>query len=84
MSAAHTEYASAEERYASDYAQAFDDFVRSMRRQGFLTSERVLEGAHDKATQKAADLARSRGQRSLNFAALSRAGLAKARSRHGY
>jgi hypothetical protein len=75
---------SAEDRFASDYATAFEDFMRSFRRQGVLTSERLLEGAHEKATQRATDLARSRGNRSMNFAALAKTGLAQARSRYGY
>jgi hypothetical protein len=84
MSAAPSYGASVEERFAEEYARAFDDFVRHVRGQGFPVSERVMEAADEKASRRAIDLATSRGHRSVNFAPMSRSGLAKARAKYGY
>jgi hypothetical protein len=84
MSAAHVESAGVEASFAEDYARTFDDFVRHMKRQGIPVSDRVLEAAHDRATQRATDAARQRGFRSVNFAPLAKSGLALARARFGY
>jgi hypothetical protein len=84
MSALPVELQSAEERFAEDYRLAFDDFVRHMRRQGYLVSDRILEGAHDKATERATAAARFRGQRSIDVRSMSRACLQRSLTWYGY
>lgn len=84
MSAARMEAVSVEAVFAEDYARTFDDFVRHMKRQGIPISDRVMETAHERATQKATDAARARGFRSVNLAPLAKSGLALARARFGY
>jgi predicted O-methyltransferase YrrM len=84
MSAVHMEGVFIEAAFAEDYARAFDDFVRHIKRQGIPVSDRVMEAAHERATKRATDAARARGYRSFNFAPLAKAGLAQARKRHGY
>lgn len=84
MSAARMEAVSVETVFAEDYARTFDDFVRHMKRQGIPISDRVMEAAHERATQKATDAARARGFRSVNLAPLAKSGLALARARFGY
>jgi hypothetical protein len=84
MSAVPVEGVFIEAAFAEDYARAFDDFVRHIRRQGIPISDRVMEAAHDRATQRATDAARRRGYRSFKFEPLAKAGLARARTRHGY
>jgi hypothetical protein len=84
MSAAPSFGLSVEERFADDYAQSFDNFIRHIRGQGFPVSERAIEAAHAKATRTATDAAISRGYRSVNFAPLAKAGLAKGRAKYGY
>ena len=71
-------------RYAADYAAAFDEFVRSMRRQGFPLGDRILEGAAEKAEKRAREQAVARGHRTLPFPALAKDGLAQGRHRWGY
>jgi hypothetical protein len=84
MSAAPSDPQPAGSAYAADYAEAFDGFVRSMRRQGFLVDDRILEAAHVRAERAAQDAATMRGQRSLPFRALAAESLAQARQRYGY
>jgi hypothetical protein len=84
MSAVQVEGVFVEAAFAEDYAQTFDDFVRHMKRQGIAMSDRVMEAAHERATKRATDTARGRGYRSFNFDPLAKAGLARARKRHGY
>lgn len=84
MAASHWEGGSPAERFATDYDSAFDDFVRHMRRQGLPISDRVMEGAHDRATARATDLAKSRGLRSADFKALANAARNRALARYGY
>jgi len=84
MSAAPMEATSVETAFAQDYARTFDDFVRHVKRQGIPLSDRVMEAAHERATQKATDTAKARGFRSVNFAPLAKSGLALARARFGY
>ena len=84
MSAVQMEQVSVESIFAADYSRTFDDFVRHMKRQGIPVSDRVMEAAHDRATQKASDAARARGYRAVNFAPMAKSGLALARTRFGY
>jgi hypothetical protein len=84
MSAVRMEQVSVEAAFADDYARTFDDFVRHMKRQGIPVSDRVMEAAHERATQKASDAARARGFRAVNFAPFAKSGLALARARFGY
>jgi hypothetical protein len=84
VAASHWEGGSPAERFAADYDSAFDDFVRHMRRQGFPISDRVLEGAHERATSRATELAKSRGLRSADFKALANAARSRALPRYGY
>jgi hypothetical protein len=84
MSAVQVEGVFVEAAFAEDYARTFDDFIRHIRRQGIPVSDRAMEAAHERATKRATDAARSRGYRSFNFDPLARAGLARARQRHGY
>ena len=84
MSATRMEAVSLDVAFAADYARTFDDFVRHMRRQGIPVSDRVMEAAHERATQKASEAATARGFRSVNFAPLAASGLALARARFGY
>ena len=84
MSAEQVEGVVIEAAFAEDYARAFDDFVRHIRRQGIPVTDRVMEAAHERATKRATDSARGRGYRSFNFDPLAKAGLARARKRHGY
>ena len=84
MSAAHLEAVSVETGFAQDYARTFDDFVRHMKRQGIPVSDRVMEAAHERATQRATEAAKARGFRSVNFAPYAKSGLAVARARYGY
>ena len=84
MSAAQSEAASVETGFAQDYARTFDDFVRHMKRQGIPVSDRVLEAAHERATQRATEAAKVRGFRSVDFAPYAKSGLALARARYGY
>jgi len=84
MSVASSYAVSVEDRFADDYAQCFDNFVRHIKGQGFPVNERVMEAAHDKATKRAIELANSRGHRSVNFAPMTKAGLAKAMAKYGY
>jgi hypothetical protein len=84
MSAAFAESLSPEARFAEDYRLGFDDFVRHMRGQGFRVTDRVLEGAHDRAAERATAQARSLGVRHLDFAALSKSALAQSLRRYGY
>jgi hypothetical protein len=84
MSAVQVEGVFVEAAFADDYTRTFDDFVRHIRRQGIPLSDRVMEAAHERATKRATDSARARGYRSFNFDPLAKAGLARARKRHGY
>ena len=84
MSAAPSFGLSVEERFADEYAQTFDNFVRHIRGQGFPISDHVIEAAHEKATRTATDAAVARGFRSVNFAPLAKAGVAKGRVKYGY
>jgi heme-degrading monooxygenase HmoA len=84
MSAARMESVSVETGFAQDYARTFDDFVRHMKRQGIPLSDRVMEAAHERATQRATEAARARGFRSVNLAPYAKSGLALARARYGY
>ena len=84
MSASRMEAVSVETAFAEDYARTFDDFVRHVKRQGIPLSDRVMEAAHERATQKATDAAKARGFRSASFAPLAKSGLALARARFGY
>lgn len=84
MAAAHVEGGTPAERFAADYAAAFDDFVRHMRRQGLPISERVLEGAHDRATTRATELAKARGLRSADFRGMAHAARSRACARYGF
>jgi len=84
MSAAHAEAVSVETGFAQDYARTFDDFVRHMKRQGIPVSDRVMEAAHERATQRATEAAKGRGFRAVNFAPHAKSGLALARARFGY
>ena len=84
MTAAHAEWPYQDEQFLADYDLAFEDFMRHMRRQGFPTSDRVLEGAHERATARAIELSRARGLRSADFAGMSRTALSRALFRYGY
>jgi hypothetical protein len=84
MTAAHAEWPYQDERYLSDYEAAFEDFMRHMRRQGFPVSDRILEGAHERATVRAMEQSKARGMRSADFAGMSRIALSRALFRYGY
>jgi hypothetical protein len=84
MSVASAESVPVEELYAAEYARAFDDFVRHLRGQGYPVSERLMEAAHERAAGRATDVAKVHGYRSMNFAPLAKAGLGRARAKHGY
>ena len=84
MSIAPSHGVSVDELYADEYAQAFDDFVRHMKRQGFPLSERLMEAAHDRASERASSAARSRGFRATDFRPLAKSSLAKCRYKYGY
>ncbi len=73
-----------EERFAADYARAFDDFVKHIKGQGLPVSDRVMEAAHERAAGRAGQLAASRGYRSANLAPLERSSLARSLARWGY
>ena len=47
-------------------------------------NERVMEGAHERATKTATQAMTSRGYRSVNIAPLTKAGLARMLARYGY
>ena len=84
MTAALFDPTAAEAAFGADYDEAFEAFVRSMRRQGHLVDDRILEAAHIRAEKAARDRAMARGHRSLPFRTLTADGLARARRRHGY
>ena len=83
MTAALSGPTTAEAAFGADYDEAFESFVRSMRRQGYLVDDRILEAAHVRAEKAAKDAAMARGDRSLPFRALTADALARARTRHG-
>jgi hypothetical protein len=84
MSIAPSQGVSVDELYADEYARAFDDFVRHMKRQGFPLSERLMEAAHERASERASSAARARGYRATDFRPMAKAGLAKLRYKYGY
>jgi hypothetical protein len=84
VTAATTNFAAAEAAFARDYDESFEGFVRSMRRQGYLVDDRILEAAHVRAEKAAKERAMARGDRSLPFRVLTADCLAQARQRHGY
>jgi hypothetical protein len=84
MSVTNAASLTVEDLFAAEYARSFDDFVRHLRGQGYPVSERLMEAAHERATAKSIELARMHGHRSVNFAPLAKAGLARARAKHGY
>jgi hypothetical protein len=84
MSAAPVERASVEAVFVETYQRTFDDFVGHLRRQGFAVSDRIMESAHERATARATQAARSGGDRSVNLAPCARSGLAWARAKYGY
>ena len=84
MTAASTDFAAAEAAFVRDYDETFEGFVRSMRGQGYLVDDRILEAAHVRAEKAAKERAMARGDRSLPFRVLTSDCLAQARQRHGY
>lgn len=82
--AAESSPSPAEQAFAQEYDKTFVEFVRHVVGQGVPVNERVMEGAHERATKTAIASCSSRGYRSTNFAPLSKAGLARMRARYGY
>ena len=84
MSAAHMGSGLGRDRIRAGLRPTFDDFVRHMKRQGIPVSDRVMEAAHERATQRATEAAKAGGYRAVNFAPYAKSGLALARARFGY
>ncbi len=76
--------APAEQVFAQEYDKTFVEFVRHVVGQGVPVNERVMEGAHERATKTATQAMTSRGYRSVNIAPLTKAGLARMLARYGY
>jgi hypothetical protein len=84
MSAAQPLGESVEERFAEVYSRTFDDFVKHIKGQGLPASDRVMEAAHERASDQAVQMAKTRGYRSMNFAPLLKSCLARSLARWGY
>jgi len=84
MALAESYRSTVEDYFVADYIRTFDDFVRHIRGQGFPMTERLLEAAHERATEHATNNAKTRGHRSVNFAPLAKTALARALLKYGY
>ncbi len=74
----------AEQVFAQEYDKTFVEFVRHVVGQGVPVNERVMEGAHERATKTATQATMGRGFRSVSFGPMAKSGLARMLARYGY